>query len=54
MDLFDALVLLGLGLLGAALWLAWGPLAVLAYAGTVLVVAGVIGAQLRGRDGRTK
>lgn len=43
-DLFDVLVVLGLLLVGLALWMTWGPVAVLAYAGTVLIVAGLAGA----------
>lgn len=49
MDLFDALFVLGLLLLGAAVALAWGWLAVLAYAGAILIVAGVTGAVMRVR-----
>lgn len=40
--LADLFVLAGLCLLGAALWLAWGWPAALAYVGTVLVVCGVV------------
>lgn len=38
----DVLVLVGLVLLGAALWLAWGWPAALAFAGTVLVAVGLV------------
>lgn len=40
--LADVLVLAGLALLGAALWLAWGWPAALAYAGAALVVVGLV------------
>lgn len=50
-DLYDVLVVLGLLLVGLALWLAWGPVAVLAYAGTVLIVVGLVGAMARGKNG---
>jgi hypothetical protein len=52
MDLFDVLVCLGLLVLAMALGLAWGWIAVLAYAGTVLIVAGIVGAVNRGRTVR--
>jgi hypothetical protein len=38
----DLLVLAGLVLLGAALWLVWGWPAALAFAGTALVLAGLV------------
>ena len=41
-DVTDAAVLTGLVLLGWALWLTWGQAAVLAYAGTVLVIVGML------------
>ena len=43
-DLFDILAVTGLILLGAAVAIVGGWVAVLAYAGVVLIVAGVVGA----------
>jgi hypothetical protein len=45
-DLFDVLATVGLVLIGAAVWLAWGGAAALAYAGIVLVIVGVTGASV--------
>ncbi len=47
MDLFDWLVIVGIGILGLALWLVWGWVAVLAYVGVLAVVVGLVGAMLR-------
>lgn len=49
MDLFDGFVLAGVVLIAFAVGLAWGWLAVLAYVGTVLIVAGLVGAMSRVR-----
>lgn len=46
-DLFDILVVIGLILSGAAVAIVGGWVAVLAYAGVVLIVAGVVGAVLQ-------
>lgn len=54
MDLFDWLVIVGIVLLGIGLWLAWGWVAALGYAGMVLIVAGIVGGALRGPDGRNQ
>lgn len=47
MDLFDWLVIVGIGILGLALWLVWGWVAVLAYVGVLAMVVGLVGAILR-------
>lgn len=44
MDRFDVMVLIGLVLIGVAVWLAFGLAWTLAYAGIALVVVGAIGA----------
>jgi hypothetical protein len=54
MDAYDWLVVVGLILLGVALWLAWGWVAALAYAGTVLLAAGVMGAAIKQQGGSAK
>lgn len=41
-DWGDVAVVLGLGLVGSALYVAWGTAAVLAYAGVVLVIVGLV------------
>jgi membrane protein implicated in regulation of membrane protease activity len=41
---YDVLLLCGLALLGAAVWLTWGLAATVAYAGVVFVFVGVLGA----------
>jgi len=46
---YDALVVIGLLLLGVALYLAVGLIAAVAYVGTVLIVVGVLGAWMRSR-----
>jgi hypothetical protein len=51
-DSADGMVTLGLLLLAAAIWWAWGLAAVLGYAGTVLIVLGVAVAMQRGRKPR--
>lgn len=48
-DLADALVVLGLMLLGAAVWMLWGGPAVAAYVGTLLILFGLFLAIQRGR-----
>jgi hypothetical protein len=48
-DVSDALVVLGLLLLGASVWMLWGGPAVAAYAGALLVIFGVVLAMQRGR-----
>lgn len=45
MDRYDILTLIGLILIGLALFVAYGPVATLAYAGVVTVVVGIIGAR---------
>jgi hypothetical protein len=49
MDLFDALFVAGLLLLGAAVGLAWGWIGAIAYIGVVLLIVGLVGAVLRVR-----
>lgn len=49
MDLFDWLVAVGLLLLGLAVGLAWGWLAVLAYVAVLLIVVGIAGSLFRTR-----
>jgi hypothetical protein len=51
-DVTDAAVLAGLLLLGWALWLTWGQAAVLAYAGTVLVIVGMLAGLRRQSQGK--
>lgn len=51
-DPADGLVLMGGLLLGLALGLAWGWVAVLAYAGTVLTIVGLAMAYRRGASPR--
>ena len=51
-DVTDAAVLTGLVLLGWALWLTWGQAAVLAYAGTVLVIVGILAGLRRQGQGK--
>ena len=53
-DVTDAAVLTGLVLLGWALWLTWGQAAVLAYAGTVLVIVGMLAGLRRQGQGQGK
>jgi hypothetical protein len=48
---WDVLVVAGLALVGAAVYLAFGAAAAAGYAGVVLVVVGVLGAWLRTRQG---
>lgn len=50
MDLFDGLVLVGVLVLAVVVALVWGWLALLAYLGVVLIVAGMTGAVLRVRS----
>lgn len=52
-DLADAMVVLGLLLLGVAIGLAWGLTAVAAYAGVLLIVFGGALAIHRGHNGRS-
>lgn len=55
MDRWDVLYLVGMALLGGALYLWLGPVAVLAYAGVVLMVVGLVGAlRTRPRAGRER
>lgn len=54
MDRFDVMVLAGLVLIGIAVWLAFGLLSMMFYIGTVLIVTGLSGALVRGRNGRTE
>ena len=51
-DVTDAAVLTGLVLLGWALWLTWGQAAVLVYAGTVLVIVGILAGLRRQGQGK--
>jgi hypothetical protein len=51
-DASDGMVTLGLLLLAAAIWWAWGLAAVLAYAGMVFVIMGFSMAYQRARTGR--
>jgi len=48
-DIYDGLALVGLIGLGAALWVALGWVAVLAFGSTVALVIGLIGARGRAR-----
>jgi len=47
MDLFDWLVIIGVLLIGLAVWLAVGWPGLVGYAGGLLVVVGLVGAWLR-------
>ena len=49
-DVADAMVVIGLLLVGASVWILWGGAAALAYAGALLVVFGVAVAMQRGRN----
>lgn len=49
-DAADAMVVLGLILLGAAIWMLWGGPAVAAYAGMLLIIFGISLAVRRGRS----
>jgi hypothetical protein len=49
LDRWDAMTILGLTLLGGALWAAVGWYALAAYLGAVLIIAGVVGARARVR-----
>ena len=51
-DASDGLMTLGLLLLAAAIWWAWGLAAVLAYAGMVFVIMGLALAFQRARAGK--
>ena len=50
-DASDGLVTVGLLLVGVSVWILWGFPAMLAYAGTVLVLFGLVLAMQRGRNG---
>lgn len=54
MDRFDALTLLGVLLIGVAVWLAFGPAGTLAFVGLLMVLVGVNGAMRTGSQSRGK